>query len=124
MDKYTVRSSVDGSVDVNATLAAYGNALTTWISTNEIGTSEIRDAVDAAFSSHPAGTRMTIPVLVSEAMKNLDCNHTQFNAVSERIRAYVRGQDRFHSLKGKGGGVTRLYLEGETPVAPPVKKSA
>lgn len=123
MDKYTVRSVVDGSVDVNASLAAYGNALTKWVSENEVTTESVRDTVDAVFDGQPEGTRLTIPVLVSYVMSVLNPSPAQFSAVEDRIRGFLKGQERFHSSKGKGGGVLRRAREGEPLAVLPAKSA-
>lgn len=124
MDKYMVRSKVNGSVDVVASAANYANALTAWVAENEFDTNEIRDAIDAVFDAQPKEQRLTLPVLVSYTMGHLKPSADQFSNVEDSIRAYVKANPRFHSSKGKNGGVLRLALEGEEIPAPPAKKSA
>lgn len=108
MDKYTVRGS-NGSVDVTASAAAYAAALTEWVKSNEIPTDRISNAVSAVLDSFP-GQRLPMPQLLSLACQKLGSTPDQFSAVSEHVRAYVRGQAEAGSLvivKGKGGGVGR-----------------
>jgi hypothetical protein len=100
MDKYTVRSSVDGSVDVNATLAAYGNALTKWVAENEMSTDSIRDAVDAAFDSQPAGERITgSGFLCDVASESPDCAVQRDGGSYPRLR---EGSGAFPFEQGQG----------------------
>lgn len=121
MDKYTVRSASDGSVDVSASVANYHNALAAWVTSNEVSTEAVREAIDTVFDQQASDTRLTLPVLISYTMAILNPSPSQFSAVEDRIRAFLKGEARFNSSKGKGGGVMRLALQGE-PL--PLKKSA
>lgn len=112
MDKYMVRGS-DGSVDLKASVAAYHNALAKWVSENEISADTVRNAVDAVFNERGEGTRLTLPILVSYAMGKIDHSPAQYTAIESRIRAFLKGNARFESTKGKGGGVARLALDGQ-----------
>ena len=127
MDKYLVRNAVDGSVDVNATVAAYSNALNTWVSENEFSADDIRDAIDTVFDSQiPSGdtpVRITTPTLISMAIGHMNPDAKLVPVLKEQMVAWLKGQTRFHAVKGAHGGVMRLYREGETPVAPPAPKA-
>lgn len=113
MDKFTVRDS-NGAVDVKASVGAYTKALGSWVSANETPIESIESAVEAVFDSH--ATRLPTQFLVSLAVQELDTAPEQFQSVSNRVSAYVKGQvasGRFDSTKGKGGGIARLARPGE-----------
>lgn len=118
MDKFTVRNSVDGSIDLNASTANYRNALAKFMAENEISTETIQNAVDAVFNEHPSvdaktPMRITIPVLVSYVMGKIDHKPAQYAAIEARVKAFLKGSPRFDSSKGKGGGVSRVSLVAE-----------
>ena len=123
MDKYTVRGT-DGSVDVAASANAYALALTSWVSTNETPSADIEAAVEAVFDQHTG--KLPMPALLNAAVNELGATPAQFKALTERCGAYVRGQatlGRLEITKGKGGGVSRLCLPGETPPVKTVKSA-
>lgn len=113
MDKYTVRDS-SGVVDVAASANAYAVALTKWTAENEVAVSAIETAVEAAFDKHTA--RQPMDALLSAAVAEMNATPEQFKALTERCRAYVRGQaviGRVLIVKGKGGGVERVARVGQ-----------
>lgn len=115
MDKYTVLG-VDGSVDVAASVASYSQALSSWVSQNEVPVERIESAVEAVFDTHPS--RILLDTLVSYAAHNFGANPDNFTSVCNRIRSYVRSQcanntGRIDIVGGKGGGVSRLARPGE-----------
>lgn len=115
MDKFTVRDS-NGSVDVQASVAAYSNAITDWVTANEIPISSVENAVEAVFDSH--SVRLPSPFLTSLVVQEMGVAPDQFQAASNRVAAYVKGQiasGRFDSTKGKGGGVSRLVRLSDIP---------
>lgn len=108
MDKYTKRG-VDGSVDVEASKAEYGQALAAWCVQNEIPADRIAAAVGAVLDSHP-GQRIPMPALLSEACQGLGSTPQTFTVLSARVHAFVQGQAKAELLfvtKGKGGGVSK-----------------
>ena len=116
MDKFTVRDSV-GTVDVDASVAAYAQALTQWVNDNEMPVERIATAVDAVFDSRP-NTRLPTPFLVSLAVQELQADPLLFKSLSVRVANYVKGEcnsenGRFTVTKGKGGGVERLRRANE-----------
>ncbi len=116
MDKYTVRNT-DGSVDVNASSAAYTAALVEWVSTNEIPADDIAAAVDSVLDS-AAGKRVAMPSLLNFAAQELGADVSSLQTISTRIHEYVSAQvkaEKLFVMKGVGGGVSRER---------PVKKSA
>lgn len=125
MDKFTVRDS-SGSVDVNASVVAYSQALTDWVSANETPIEHIERAVEAVFDSRPSNVRLPTPFLVSLVVQEMKVDPDQFKPVSVRVAAYIKGQcaentGRLDISKGKGGGVARLARPGEPVPARPVK---
>ena len=110
MDKYTVRDS-DGSVNVSASANAYAKALSEWVSTNETPVSDIADAVNAVLDQHG---KLTMPMLQTYTATQLGASPTQFTAVGNRARAWVRSQAEAGVLvivKGKNGGVSRAVAK-------------
>ena len=125
MDKFTVRDS-NGSVDVGASVAAYTQALSSWVSVNESPVESIERAVEAVFDSHPSTSRLPTPFLVSLAVQEMGADPSQFKSLSGRVSAYIKGQcadntGRLDISKGNGGGVARLARPGEPVPARPVK---
>lgn len=117
MDKHLVRDS-SGSVDVAASANAYAEALTKWCAENEIASETIENAVEAVFDRHPG--RLPMPALLSAAVNELGSTPAQFKTLTDRVHSYVSGQTKLGRLevgKGKGGGVSRICLPGQTPPA-------
>lgn len=109
MDKFTKRG-VDGSVDVEASKAEYGQALVAWCASNEIPADRIAAAANTVLDAHP-GTNIPMPAFLSEACQALDSTPATFTVLSKRVHAFVTGQKDAGLLfvtKGKGGGVSRL----------------
>lgn len=130
MDKHTVRGP-DGSIDFSASGNKYLAALREYADKNEVDTALIVDAMDYVFDESPSKdpeklTRLTIGNLASRVSIALKVDPSLHNMVELRVRAIVKNQPRFHSLKGKGGGVARLARAGEPIPALPekTKKSA
>ena len=108
MDKYTKRGT-DGSVDVDASKAEYGQALVAWCASNEIPADQIAAAASAVLDAHP-GTRIPMPAFLSEACVELGSTPSTFTVLSKRVHAFVQGQQKAGLLfvtKGKGGGVSK-----------------
>jgi hypothetical protein len=108
MNQFTVRGA-DGSVDVAASAQAYTQALTQWITTNEIPSERISNAVNVVLDRFP-GQRLSMPSLLSFAVQELGATPEQHKALTERVHAFVKGQATVGVLtiaKGKGGGVGR-----------------
>lgn len=131
MDKFSKLGS-DGTFDVDASMAAYGEALVAWKAENEIPTDRIEAAVEAVFDRFPTA-RLSMPALIHEAVSELQGTPAQHKALSKRVQNYVTGQcgtgetrntGRLDIQKGVGGGVLRLALPGQTIPARPAKKSA
>lgn len=120
MDKFVVYDATTGETDVAATVAAYATALTSWKSTNELPTSQVEAAVEAAFDSSE-GERTLMPLLVNSAIVVLNVQPDNYNAAEAQVRRYITGQaktGRLSVVRRKGGGVSRLARPGEPlPVA-------
>jgi hypothetical protein len=115
MDKFTVRNS-DGSVNVSQSTAAYTKALTDWVASNQTPVADLERAVDSVFDAH--SSRIPMPALISLAVQNLSSDPTQFQALSGRVRTYVKSQcgegGRLQVVKGTHGGVERLARPSES----------
>ena len=116
MDKFTVRDSV-GSVDVDASVAAYAQALSQWVVENETPLDKVERALEAVFDERP-NTRLPTPFLVSLTVQEMKQDPSLFKSLSNRVAAYIKGEcanntGRLHITKGKGGGVMRLARPGE-----------
>jgi len=109
MDKYTTRDG-SGVVDVAASSAAYGAALSAWVLQNELPVDRISAAVNAVFDRFP-GQKLPMPFLLSLAVAELGAGPAEHKSLTERVHSFVRGQaDEGGTLvigKGKGGGITR-----------------
>lgn len=112
MDKFVVRT-VDGSVDVIASTAAYHAALTEWVSLNETPVSELETAVNSVLETE---TRGPIPTaaLVSMAAHRLTTDPALFVATSKRVHDWLKNQvsqgKKYTVVRGKGGGVVRTSV--------------
>lgn len=116
MDKFTQRGT-DGSVDIAASAGAYAKALTEWCAKNEIPADQIVSAVNTVLDQN-AGKNVPMPALLSAACQELGASAETFRVLSDRVHAYVSGQEKAGLLfvtRGKGGGVSRTA---------PAKKSA
>lgn len=108
MNQFTIRGT-DGSVDIAASAKAYTEALTQWVSVNEMPAEKISNAVNAVLDRFP-GQRVSIPALLSFSVQELGAAPDQHKTLTERVHAYVRGQATAGVLtiaKGKNGGVAR-----------------
>ena len=114
MDKHMVRDS-SGAVDVLASATAYAESLTAWCAEHEVGSDLIEAAVETVFDRHD-GKLLPVPALLSFAVTELGATPEQHKTLTERVRAYVKGQTatgRLEVGKGKGGGCSRLAKPGE-----------
>jgi len=109
MDKYTVRNAT-GSVDINASISAYTQALSSWVAANETNQEIISNAVDSVFEKYQ-GQNVPMQALVSNAAMNISSDPNEFKMLSERVHTFVKGLVSQGSLKvnkGKGGGVSKV----------------
>lgn len=120
MDKFVVRDAT-GSVDVNASAAAYAVALTKWVAENEVPTDRIQAAVSAVFDRFP-GQRLTMPALLSLAVVELGASPAEHKVMTDRVHAFVRASATGENAtlviaKGKGGGVSLKQAPAAEPAA-------
>lgn len=113
MDKYTVRFSKDGSVDVNASVNAYASVLTKWIDENEIPVADVEAAVDSVFDEQGSDKPLPKTALIAYATTALKPAHSKITSAQTRIEAFLRGSPRFYAIKGKNGGYRRICRVGE-----------
>lgn len=113
-NEYVVRAA-DGSIDINGSVAAFATALGT-LAESEVASEDIRDAVDAVCDKHP-DNRLPMQALISLATTILAPEPSALGSVTKRVHAWIRATaketGRFEIVKGVGGGVKRLALEGE-----------
>jgi hypothetical protein len=119
LSTFAVRNS-DGSVDSDATVSKFQDALSSFIAERDTETETIGTAVAAVLDSLN-GTRGNMDYLVSATCRELNADHAAFKVLGDKIRAYVRdnASDKnedgtpedptklFHIGRGKGGGVGR-----------------
>lgn len=121
MDKFTIYNTL-GEADVAASANAYARALTIWKAENEIPSGQIEEAVEAVFDTVTG--RIPVPALVNFAVNRLSQDPRAFKSLSSRVHAYVTAQKRTESnpsgrlevVQGKLGGVSRLFLPGQSAV--------
>lgn len=110
MDKFTVRG-VNGSVDVDASVAAYTQALSEWIGKNEVSVSDIDREVHAVFDSNPSAIPTTM--LVHTVALSLTSDPAMFTAVSKQVHNFIKAQTalgtQFTVVRGHNGGIVRLH---------------
>jgi hypothetical protein len=110
---YVVRDE-DGSVDVDATVTKFEEALVTYVTENEAGDRLVADAVNAVFDAHK-GSRINMPALTALALQHLNVQPENHKALTTRVQQYIRANvgelgtgKALNSTKGKGGGVCRV----------------
>ncbi len=114
MDKFTVRDA-SGSVDVIASATKYAEALSAWVTENEVSADTIEAAVEAVFDRFD-GKRLPMPALLSMTVTELGATPEQHKSLTARVHAYVKGQTaagRLEVGKGPKGGCGRLARPGE-----------
>jgi hypothetical protein len=112
MDKFTVHG-VDGSVDVNASVAAYTKALTDWVSRNEVPATDIERAMHAVFDNSASAIPTTM--LVYTVSTAISKDPALFPAISKQVHSYIKAQTslgtQFTVVRGHGGGVVRVHMK-------------
>lgn len=103
----------DGSVDQEATVESFSNALSARVQEEETQEHVIADAVNSAFDRH-IGEPQTMPFLINGALSILNVLPANYKSMSEKVAQYVRTNsgDResgalFTIGKGKAGGARR-----------------
>lgn len=113
MDMNQIVRNTDGSVDLNASVAAFTKQLRDWMQANEIKPELLDAAIDAVFDENKDSERLPKSALVTLAVTRLNLNASQLSTVTERLSKYITTQPRFLTHKGKNGGVQRLALPGQ-----------
>lgn len=123
MDKFTVRDE-SGSVDVDASVAAFRAALVAQVAQGEKLGAQIETAVDAVFDEK--GARLPKGMLIDGVLAKLgatpDTHSSLTRATEEYLRANTskdKGADgrRIAAIKGQKGGLQRLALPGQPVTA-------
>lgn len=118
----TLARFTDGSVDVDASLAAAKSAILNHIAARETEQATVADAVAETFDKLN-GAKANMPYVVNATLRSLNAQPENFKSLSELVAGYIRENagDKdsgklFHIGKGKGGGVLR---HSDQPVAKP-----
>jgi hypothetical protein len=119
--------SKDGSLNQDASEAAFRSAYLNFVAQRETEQSTIADAVGALFDAHQ-GTSINMPAVASMACAKLNAQPENYSTLTELVLSYVRenaSEKRedgklFRIGKGKGGGVKRW---SEIPVEAPKPES-
>jgi len=114
MNKFTIRTG--STVDIDASVAAYTEALTQWAADNDIPSDQIATAVNTVLDNAD-GERVPMPALLNFAATELGSNYRNHSTLTDRIHDFVSAEvkaGRLFTVKGSGGGVSRTA---------PVKKS-
>lgn len=107
LSNYVVRGS-DGSVDASATVAKFETDLSAFVTETAEEQANIAAAVSAVYDENK-GKRIAMPTLTSLALVKLNAQVENFQALGEKVQAFVRANtDTYSIAKGKGGGVGRI----------------
>jgi hypothetical protein len=116
--------SDDGTVDVQATLAAAETDILAYKAARETEDETIRQALDSVFDSRP-GVKMNMPFVIGQALNHMGIAEqpTNYKTLYERVHAHIVANSQgktdkdtklvanpdsyFVVGKGKGGGVAR-----------------
>lgn len=106
---YVVRNA--GQVDIEATVEKFRGELSSYLAQYETEQASIADAVHSVFDKH-LGTTLTMPVLSTYSLNELNAQPENYTALNDRVLDYVRQNAEgdssiFVISKGKGGGVKR-----------------
>jgi len=101
----------NGSVDLDATRAAFETALASFVTARETEQAGIATAVHAVFDEH-LGKTLTMPTLAQYATQKLNAQPENLAVLTERTKQYIRDNKEgdsslFLVVKGKSGGVRR-----------------
>lgn len=104
LSSYVV-STVDGHVDVVATLNKFHDDLTSFAEAERADHDLIEKAVNSAFEKH--GSPLTKELLVAYAMHELASHPDDWRTFKPKLMTYLSNKNKFESVKGKGGGISR-----------------
>jgi hypothetical protein len=126
MNDHTVFNS-DGSVDVDASVFKYEEALRTWAHEREVKLTAVQAAVDAILTASN-GARVAFEKLVNLSLVKLQPTMAAYDAEKARIESFIRMNTsteneakRYTAQKGKGGGYQ--LTEQPKPATPPESAS-
>ena len=103
---YVVRFS-DGSIDHEATVAKFSNDLIDFENRQNSENGTIGAVLHGIFDKH-LGKRIPMPYVVTEALKALNVQPDNFQALTEKVENFARNSPEFSIAKGRGGGVGRV----------------
>lgn len=114
MTTLTVTLVSDSSgVDVAASMAAFSEALATYVSEREIEDESIGNAVHAVFDQYPSAS-ISLPALAGFALQKLNVQPENFKALEGRIMDYVRANADQAGKTAKDGTVLATAEEART----------
>lgn len=112
MDTLTVELvTVDGMVDVDASVEAFTKALEANIAERSIALQGVAEAVATLFDANK-GAHIALPTIGSLVASALNSPPASFKTISARVQDYVRanakgGSSLFVSVRGRNGGTAR-----------------
>lgn len=111
VSEFVVRNGA--AVNLDATIAAFSEALAQFIATEELVNGRVAQYVHEVFDQFP-GCRFNTDSIISFTLKAMEATPDQYPALSEAIKGYItanKGERAsgaiFRVQRGKGGGVAR-----------------
>jgi len=103
-----------GTIDRDASIAAFSAALDAHIVETETEGAALADAVHAVFDGSTPGKVMTTPTVVALAMTHLSFTPETYQLLADKVKSFLqensskeRDGSLFRSKKGQGGGLSR-----------------
>lgn len=106
LSDFVVRG-VDGVVDVDASQKKFSEALWEFVDQSEADSVRISDAVNAVFDEN-RGQTLQVNSVVTFAFLKMGVKPSEFQAMSDKIKDWIKTSPAFVILRGKGGGVQRI----------------
>lgn len=112
----------DGNWDVKESIGRYEREANAFVELQERTTSVLANAIDKQFVANPQAT-MNKGAIVTLALGEVKFTADTYQALKERAEEIIDEDDRFYTVKGKGGGLRRMTdeeftawkTEGKTP---------
>lgn len=110
MNNDHVVRSVDGSIDVQASVNSFTQELTKLASQESALTSEIESGVNAFFETRGVNI-LPKDMLVDGVVNLLSNDPLRYNQLSREVSRFVKtsvAAGKLYPVKGKGGGISRV----------------
>lgn len=112
---FVVRSA-DGSLDHEATLEKFAEAVATWEVASVEREAGILSALNALFDAHP-GQRLKMDFICSKVLPALGATAETWTDTEEVVHGFIKSSPAFHTRIGRGGGTARVSdMTGEDRV--------